>query len=110
MISKEGVLVDSTTLKADASIQSLVDINISGQDYWKQLDKSKKSEKTLAGDFFTGEVDKNKMGKRRRDVNRTSIKKKSTTDPDAILYYRPGQGSHLSYKAHIATDTNGIIT
>jgi len=64
----------------------------------------------LAGDFFTGEVDKNKIGKRRRDVNRASIRKKSTTDPDATLYYRPGKGSHLSYKAHIATDTNGIIT
>lgn len=50
------------------------------------------------------------MGKRRRDVNRTSKKKKSTTDPDATLYYRPGQKSRLSYKAHIATDTNGIIT
>ncbi len=50
------------------------------------------------------------MGTRRRDVNRTSIGKKSTTDPDATLYYRPGQGSHLSYKAHIAKGTNGIFS
>ena len=110
MVSKEGMLIDSTIVKADASIQSLVEINISLEQYWKQLDKGQKPKKILAGDFFTGEVDKNKMGKRRRDVNRVSIRKKSTTDPDATLHYRPGQGSNLSYKAHIATDTNGIIT
>ncbi len=110
LVSKEGVLIDSTIVKADASIQSLVEVNISPEQYWKQLDKGKKPKKILAGDFFTGEVDKNKIGKRRRDTNRVSIKKKSTTDPDATLFYRPGAGSHLSYKAHFATDTNGIIT
>jgi len=50
------------------------------------------------------------MGKRRRDINRLSLRKKSTTDPDATITRKPGAGSHLSYKAHIATDTNGIIT
>ena len=49
------------------------------------------------------------MGKKRRKTNFTYLKKRSTTDPDATLFYRPGAGSHLSYKAHIATDTNGII-
>ena len=110
LVSKEGMLIDSTIVKADASIQSLVEVNISPEQYWKQLDKNQKPKKILAGDFFTGEVDKNKIGKRRRDTNRISIRKKSTTDPDATLFYRPGAGSHLSYKAHIATDTNGIIT
>ena len=110
LVSKEGMLIDSTIVKADASIQSLVEVNISPEQYWKQLDKGQKPKKILAGDFFTGEVDKNKMGKRRRDVNRVSLRKKSTTDPDATLHYRPGQGSNLSYKAHVATDTNGIIT
>ncbi len=52
LVSKEGVLVDSIIVKADASIQSLVNINISPEDYWKHLDKSKKPKKTLAGDFF----------------------------------------------------------
>ena len=53
---------------------------------------------------------KNKIGKRRRDINRTSLREKSTTNPLATLFFRPGQGSHLSYKAHIATDINGVIT
>ena len=49
------------------------------------------------------------MGKRRRDINRLSLRKKSTTDPDATITRKPGAGSHLFYKAHIAKDTNGII-
>jgi hypothetical protein len=50
------------------------------------------------------------MGKRTRDINRLSLRKKSTTDPDATIVREPGMGSQLSYKVHIATDTNGIIT
>jgi len=110
LVSSEGMLIDSTIVKADASTGSLVDISLSPEDYWKRLDKSEKPKKKLIGNNFTGKVDKNKMGKRRRNINGTNLKKKSTTDPDATLFYRPGAGSHLSYKAHFATDTNGIIT
>ena len=111
LVSKDGMLIDSTVIRADASMDSLVEINLSPEDYWKKLDWSKRPEKKRAGRCFTGKVDKDKMGKRRRDINRTSIRKKSTTDPDATLLFRPGMGkSRLSYKAHIATDTNGIIT
>ena len=110
LVSSEGMLIDSTIVKADASTGSLVDISLSPEDYWKRLDKSEKPKKKLIGNNFTGKVDKNKMGKRRRNINGTNLKKKSTTDPDATLCYRPGAGSHLSYKAHFATDTNGIIT
>lgn len=35
MVSKEGMLIDSTIVKADASIQSLVEVNISPEQYWK---------------------------------------------------------------------------
>lgn len=110
LVSKEGMLIDSTIVKADASSNTLVDVNLSPEEYWKRLDQSKKPEKKQVGRCFTGKVDKNKMGKRRRNINRTSLRKKSTTDPDATLFYRPGMGGHLSYKAHLATDTNGLIT
>lgn len=50
------------------------------------------------------------MGKRRRDINGTNLKKRSTTDPEATLFFKPGKGSCLSYKAHIAADTKGFIT
>jgi IS5 family transposase len=88
----------------------MVEINLSPEEYWKRLDQSERPKKKLVGERFIGKVDKNKMGKRRRDINSINLRKKSTTDPDATLFYRPGMGSHLSYKAHIATDTNGLIT
>jgi len=50
------------------------------------------------------------MGKRRRARNAGYLKKRSTTDPDATMFYRPGQGGALSYKAHITTEKNGFIT
>ena len=110
LVSREGMLTCSTIVKADASSNSLVEINLSPEEYWKRLDRPERPKKKLVGERFTGKVDKNKMGKRRRDINRISLRKKSTTDPDATIIYKPGMGSHLSYKAHIATDTNGLIT
>ena len=110
LVSKEGMLIDSTIVKANASDGSMVEINLSPGQYWKRLDQKDKPKKKLDGGRYTGEVDKDKMGKRRRDINRLSVRKNSKTDPDATIVYKPGTGSHLSYKAHIATDTNGIIT
>jgi transposase len=111
LVSKEDMLVDSTIVKADASINSMIRVNLTPEDYWKKLDVyEKRPEKKRSGRGFTGKVDKDKMRKRRRDINRTSLRKKSTTDPDATLFYKAGIKGGLSYKAHIATDTNGIVT
>ena len=110
LVSSEGMLIDSTIVRANASDGSMVEIGLSPGQYWKRLDRKDRPKKKLSGARYTGEVDKGKMGKRRRDINRLSLRKKSTTDPDATIVYKPGMGSHLSYKAHIATDTNGIIT
>jgi len=121
MVSKEGVLVDSSIVKADASIGSIVEVNISPEEYWRKLDESEKIKKPVGrkpkkdkpvneGSHFNGTPDKDKMGKRRRNRDSSFLKKRSTTDPDATLFYRPGAGSQLSYKAHMAADTNEIIT
>ncbi len=110
LVSSEGMLIDSTIVRADASDRSMVEIGLSPRQYWRKLDRKDKPKKKLSGARYTGEVDKDKMGKRRRDINRLSLRKRSTTDPDATITRKPGAGSHLSYKAHIATDTNGIIT
>ena len=110
LVSKEGMLVDSTIVRANASDGSMVEIGLSPGQYWKKLEGKDRPKKKLSGARYTGEVDKGKMGKRRRDINRLSLRKKSTTDPDATIVHKPGMGSHLSYKAHMATDTNGIIT
>jgi transposase len=105
LISKEGMLIDSTIVRANASDRSMVETRLTPGQYWKRLEEEKPKKK-LVGRRFGG----NKMGKRTRDINRLSLRKKSTTDPDATIVRKPGMGSHLSYKAHIATDTNGIIT
>ena len=110
LVSKEGMLINSTIVRADASDCSMVEIGLSPEQYWKRLDRKDSPKKKLSGARYNGEVDKDKMGKRRRDINRLSARKKSTTDPDATITRKTGIGSHLSYKAHIATDTNGIIT
>lgn len=110
LVSSEGVLIDSTIVRANASDNSMIEIGLSPEQYWKRLDGKDRPKKKLSGARYTGEVDVNKMGKRRRDINRLSLRKKSTTDPDATITRKSGAGSHLSYKAHIATDTNGIIT
>ncbi len=87
LVSKEDILVDSTIVKADASVGSMIRVNLTPEDYWKKLDiYEKRPEKKRGGRGFTGKVDKDMMGKRRRDINRTSIRKKSKTDPDATLF------------------------
>jgi len=109
LVSKDGMLIDSTIVRANASDHSMVETRISPGQYWKRLEEDRPKKK-LVGRRFGGKVDKDKMGKRTRDINRLSLRKKSTTDPDATIVHRPGMGSHLSYKAHVATDTGGIIT
>jgi transposase len=109
LVSKEGMLIDSTIVRANASDRSMVETHLSPGQYWKKLEEGKPKKK-LVGRRFGGKVDKDKMGKRTRDINRLSLRKKSTTDPDATIVRKPGMGSHLLYKAHVATDTNGIIT
>ena len=56
LVSKEVMLIDSTIVKADASASSLVEINLSPEEYWNKLDQKEKSKKKLAGSHFTGEV------------------------------------------------------
>jgi len=54
----------------------MVEIGLFPGQYWKSLDKKDKHKKKLSGAHYTGEFDKNKMGKRIRDINRLSLRKK----------------------------------
>ena len=121
LVSKDGMLIDSTVVKADASRDSMIEVSLSPEEYWRELDESEKKDSSRGkkkkdsltqqvGSHFSGKVDKDRMGKRRRNRKATYLKRRSTTDPEATLFYRPGMGSYLSYKAHIATDTIGFVT
>jgi len=73
LVSKEGMLIDSTIVRADASDRSMVETRLTPGQYWKRLEEEKPKKK-LSGARYNGEVDKDKMGKRRRDINRLSVR------------------------------------
>lgn len=73
--------------------------------------RPKEKEPCQVGSHFDGtKIQKHKIGKRRRNRKASYLKKRSKTDPDATLHYRAGMSPMLSYKAHIAADSGGIIT
>jgi transposase len=121
LVKGDGILVDSTIVRADASMDSVLEVSLPADEYWRKLDDSEKNksprgmkpkgdEAIQVGSHFKGDVDKEKIGKRRRSRKATYLRKRSTTDPDATVFYRYGMGTSLSYKAHVAADTSGIIT
>jgi len=111
LVKGKEILIDSTIVKANASLGSIIDVDISPEEYWQQLDKSEEKNSKYSGSHYDGsKIDKTKIGRNRRARNGFNIKKKSTTDPEATMFYRPGAVSVLSFKAHIASDTNGFIT
>jgi len=108
LVTKDKVLIDSTIVKASASLNSLVDINLTPEQYWAKLDEGQdkgSNSKYVGSHYSGGKINKTKIGRHRRTRNAFNIKKRSTTDPDRTLFYRPGQGRSLSYKAHVASDT-----
>lgn len=121
LIGTADIFIDSTLIKANAALNSLVETDLAPDAYWRELEKDEtpssqrgrkpvKEEAMQVGSHFTGIVDETKIGKRRRDKDASYLKKRSTTDPDATLHFRPGIGPALSYKAHMAASTTGIIT
>jgi len=99
----------------------VVQVNLSPDEFWRELDREEKlpgsrprkspiKPPTQVGHYFKGEVDTEKLDRRRRDRKVAYLRKRSTTDPEATIHYRPGIGASLSYKAHFATDASGIIT
>ncbi len=121
LVKVDFLFVDSTLVKANASMDSLMEVNLLPEKYWRKLDEEEKKssprgrkpidiEASQVGAHFKGKIDKEKMGKRRRDKEVSYLKKRSKTDPDATLHFRPGLSPSLSYKAHIAADSSGIIT
>jgi transposase len=123
LVRGDGILVDSTLVKADASLNSVIEVDLPPATYWRELEseeersddprgrKPKDGHRARqVGAIFNGGVDPDKLGKRRRDRNASYLRKRSKTDPDATMHYRPGIGGILSYKVHAAADTGGVVT
>jgi len=121
LVKGDSVFARSTLVKANASMSSLVEAKLSPEVYWRKLESSeevkgprgrpsKEKMSQQVGSHFTGKMNLNKIGKRRRNRKASYLNRRSTTDPDATLHYRPGIGASLSYKAHLATEESGVVT
>ena len=121
LVKGDAILVDCTIIDADASMKSLVELELSPEEYWRKLDEEEKTksnggrkpggDRSELGKQFKGEkADPEKMGKRTTKKSASYLNRKSATDPDATVYYQPARGACLAYKVHVAADTSGIIT
>jgi transposase len=98
LVEGSNLLMDSTSVSANASLSSVTEIRWTPQQYWSQLESN------------VAETADNPLGSERPREQRLSDNKRSLTDPDATLFNKGGK-SILGYKAHIGVDSaNGIIT
>lgn len=95
MVAGRRQAVDSVFVKANASMQSVVDKEIlkDGDDFITSLDKSAKEEVPVKK-ITTG-------AKKRSNKNRGS-----TTDPDARISKKPGKPRRLNYLGQVSVDTS----
>lgn len=104
LVRGENVLMDSTIVQADASLDSLTTLRYRPAEYWQQLEQRAEAQ--------TDSEDSDcRLGQKRPRPDRTCDRKYSRTDPDASLYSRRGKESKLAYKTHfMADDSKGVIT
>ena len=101
LIDGERIFVDATLLKANASRKSLVtrdnsmELRQTPREYIESLWRENSTESPDSDNCSLPEQQK----PRRRKTNEVMVSK---TDPDAALVYRPGVGSMLAHKVHIA--------
>jgi transposase len=102
LVSGQNVLVDSTIVQANASLDSLSTLRYRPAEYWDQLEQQSEP---------AAEDSDRHLGQNRRRQERLSDRKYSRTDPDASLHRRRGGEPKLAYKTHFLADSdNGVIT
>lgn len=100
LIDGSNLLIDSTGMAANASASSITALRYTPQQYWQQLEATSED----------NNEDGSTLGRDRPGDERLRDCKRSSTDPDATLFRRPG-GSVLGYKAHVGADAkSGVIT
>jgi len=110
LVQGENVLLDSTLVPANASLDSITGLRYRPLEYWQQLEKSSAAESEASGDAEPGDCGV-PMGQRRPRPERCNDQKYSRTDPEASLMGRPGQRAQPGYKTHFAVDDKkGIVT
>lgn len=109
LVKGENVLLDSTVVQADASLDSVTSLRYKPADYWQQLENT--SAPKEASEQETQKPSPSSIGHKRPRPQRTCDQKYSRTDPEASLYRRPGKEPKLAYKTHFLADEHqGIVT
>lgn len=104
LVRGENVLVDSTIVEADASLDSIRKLHYRPDEYWQQLEQV--AEKDCASDEHDPP-----LGQRRPRATRVCDTSYSATDPDASLHRRPGKQTCMAYKTHFMADAHkGVVT
>jgi transposase len=105
IVRGENVLMDSTVVEANASLDSVTTLRYQPIEYWEQLERQAEPEDDSDG------TDEQSLGHKRPREQRTCDQKYSTTDPEASLYHHRGQEPKLAYKAHFLADEHkGVVT
>lgn len=118
LVRGENVLMDSTIVQANASLDSVTTLRYKPTEYWKQLEKQAEPESALGVSHPVKDGLEPSMsdcaaslGQKRPREERTCDQKYSTTDSDASLYHRRGKETQLAYKTHFLADEHkGVVT
>lgn len=117
LVGGEKVFVDSTLIRANASLKSivprqseigscvdLVELKFSSKEYVERVfsENPVETDPTYQDSKEADELRKKRRGK----ANKGLV---STTDPDASVYQRPGVPYQLAYKEHVAVDSKARV-
>jgi len=107
LVQGQDLFVDSTQVKANASLASVTSLQYHPDSYWKQLEQDVESDDSAK----ERSDDDPPLGHQRPRIHRSNDERRSKTDTDATLIKRPGQSQQLGFKTHWAADgAQGIIT
>jgi hypothetical protein len=101
LISGDYHFIDSSIVPANASKKSFRPKLKVEQEYLDELKQEGNPQNTVRGHMFEGNLDPQKMKKRRRSDN-INDHCQSSSDQDAEFMTRPGKGSVPSCKAHFS--------
>ncbi len=124
MVAGKRQAVDSAPVKANASMESLIEKEIlaDGDDYTDELNAEDTISKNSVSAARKKVVDNQHRGQAKayKDMPSSNSKERkfvsnhthgSTTDPDARISVKPGKPRQLNYHAQVAVDTaNHVIT
>jgi hypothetical protein len=115
LVGGEKVFVDSTIIKANASLKSLVsrqelvEPKFSPQEYVDRVFSENSVEESSLVDSPSKEDEKKIGESKSRQRGRANKDIVSTTDPDASVYQRPGVPYQLAYKEHVGVDSKARV-